>query len=87
MKSLGKQTVKMESYCDGKPLRKWTENRVVYEDKNGNWRINDLGNKKLIAKDANGDFLAIYNSKTINSDGFGLKEVFERLGIKFGKSS
>lgn len=81
MKSLGKHTVKMESYCNGNLRRKWTENRMVYEDKNGNWQINHMGGKKLIAKDANGNFLAIYNSKTIQTSG--IEEVFNRLGVKY----
>lgn len=82
MKSLGKQTVFNESYCDGALIKAWTENRVVYESK-GDYYINDLGNKKKIAVDADGKYQVRYLSKTIHSPE--IEEIFERMGFKFKK--
>ena len=80
MKSLGKQTVSNNSYCDGKHLRSWTENRVVYEKADGTYWINDLSQKKQINK-TNAGFECVYKSKTIHS--VEIEQLFEGLGFKF----
>jgi hypothetical protein len=67
MKSIGKQLVSIKSYSDGVLLKSSTSNRVVYEDKNGDFYTNHLNGKKKIKKDATG-FVMEYHSRTIVSN-------------------
>mgnify|MGYP000052233370 CR=1 FL=1 len=78
MKSIGKHNVAIKSFCDGVLNKSSNSYRVVYEGKNGDYYINDLGRKKKIEKSEYG-FKVEFHSKTIVSND--AKAIFESLGL------
>jgi hypothetical protein len=81
MKSLGKQPVTAHSYLDGVLTGSGVITRVVYEDKDGTYWINDLNSKRMIQKTANG---FEFNSGVSRLNGMNGKQFFEHLAAKFG---
>lgn len=67
MKSLGKNSVITRSFSDGTLIRTSSSNRVVYEDKQGDFFINHLEGKKKIKK-TNEGYVAEYHSRSIVSN-------------------
>lgn len=79
MKSLGKKTVRHQSFIDGALRKTWNDNRVVYES-SGGYYINDLGSKRKIAVNANGEYEAMHNAKTINCTQ-DINDIFKKMGL------
>lgn len=81
MKSIGKHSVTIRSFCDGVLNNTIISNRVVYQNKLGNYYINDLGNKKQISMNKQG-FVAEFYAKSIKS--YSITDIMSTLQQKFG---
>lgn len=81
MKSLGKQRVIVRNFFNGELKREAVENRVVYE-KDGEFYINDLNQKRKIERLADGTFLSNQYAKDIDSSGAFPFEMFQSNVLK-----
>lgn len=71
MKSLGKQNVLVENFLNGASTRTYTDNRVVYQDSNGEYHVNWFaGGKRQIIRRADGTFYQEVHVRTITAHSF-----------------